>query len=98
MELKKEVIALRANPEIYNRTSHVALPRPPRVRRQAVERTASEVGLTLRENSRSDRSSWGLSTMETKFHRWELVGLGVKRKIFLTLEDVDLYLTNLFHI
>ena len=76
----------------------MALPRPPRIRRKAVERTASEVGLTLRGNSRSDGSSWGLSTMETKFHRWELVGSGFKREIFLTLEDVDLYLTNYFHI
>ena len=87
-----------ANSEIYNRTYPMALPRPFRIRREVVERTAKECGLTLRANGRSDPSSWELSNMTVKFHRWELVGHGVKRKIFLCLEDVDLFLTNYLHI
>ena len=76
----------------------MALPNPVRIRRKAVESSAKECGLELRKNRRSDPSSWGLSNMTNQFHRWELVGDGFKRQIFLTLEDADLYLTNYFHI
>lgn len=74
----------------------MALPNPVRIRRKAVERTAKECGLELRKNGRSDLSSYCMEA--TQFHRWELVGSGFKRQIFLTLEDADLYLTNYFHI
>ena len=79
-------------------TYPMALPRPFRIRRKAVEKTAKECGLTLRKNGRSDSSSWKLSNMSMEFHRWELIGHGFKRQIFLTLEDVDLFLTNYLHI
>ena len=76
----------------------MALPNPVRIRRKAVEKTAKECGLALRKNGKADTSSWQRNHQGYRFHRWELVGKGFKRKVFLTLEDADLFLTNYLHI
>lgn len=75
-------------------TYPMALPNPPRIRREAVESTAKVIGLTLRKNGKSDFSSWKQTHDGYRFHRWELVAKGFNRQIFLTLEDVDLFLSN----
>ncbi len=80
-------------------TNPMALPNPVRIRRTSVEKTAREAGLSLTKNGRSDPSAWKqVNMVGEKFHSWELVGIGFKRQIFLHLEDVDLFLTNYFHI
>ena len=65
-----------------------------RIRREAVESTAKVIGLTLGKNGKSDFSSWKQTHDGYRFHRWELVAKGFNRQIFLTLEDVDLFLSN----